>query len=490
MHHIGKFGKEAQDIMFSGTWDRTTLDDKLSMYPIRELRLISESLFIPSIDQKEELRGITDITERKDLRNEMYVEWVESKLTENEEIRNSNHKNEVKRKLLIELEDKMENVNVEIFTWMFSQMEYDSQRLIERYKSKINKCYLTDFNEDINDNEDESILTDDTSVMNDSNSIDFNMAKSEGNWIWLLKAVRDTHIKILQSSNAFEGRNRLREYENKLKNMKYKGGSFYKYLLDFEDLTDIVISLGSRLDDLDKIHYLMHSLPNDIFESLLSDFQNVRKNMDMFPNDYNRIVEIITTEYELMCINKPNITQKYIDRKTEKKEDIFNISEKKKNKGCYICGRKGHDTESCSYRNTYFTIEENKAFYERIHNKCKKEDYDETKYTTNTNEEIRSSETQTTEEQEPELVDPKIKASKGTITHKPSKVEESNHVYEVNNYDAENYQALPLGQRLYLIDKWDLESTDKITRSNHKGAATEKPIAPNIDVKRVQTKGC
>ena len=400
---IGTYGQEYQNMMIKGVWDNESLEQKLDKYRTQELKPIGKEYWIPTADQDAELDSITEEGKVKVERQKMFVEWVEQRTQENSTIRNNNNKTENYRKWIQDNYPKMNDQHVKIFSDMYGTIEYEGQRNIDGFTCRVSELNLAaDINvilgerESKYDDEDRDSLdgyaevhpdttgdgeekveekeeTSSKSTSKDS-IIDFGIAKREGNWIWLLKAAIETHMKVVKNEDSIENRKRVRDAENRVKNMKYEGGSFLAYLTKYEDKLKIVENLGGDIPDLDKIHFLIMGLPKDLFSTFLGDYSNVRMR-EKFPQSFYPMVQYLKEEYNRLCLSKGSLVTDYKQRGSKKSEPSFKSNEgtgtdgKKSQKAgklvCAICD-KNHETDSCSWRNKSFSPQANRGYYERM----------------------------------------------------------------------------------------------------------------------------
>ena len=301
---IGKYSAECQNIMQRGTWDYETLEDKLSKFPIKETKPVSKSYWITTDDEQETLDAIVEDSKREREEKKLFKKWADDVTKENEIIKNQNNINENQRKHVMEVWNKMIDLNVKIFTEMYASIEYDGQQMIEAYSCKVSEVNLArDVSSIIGDFKYEDVGTDESKdnevgsevdetgdddnndevkgdadeesrmpslvpIVKDDPILDIRSAKKDGNWLWLIRAAIDTHSRIVVKEDLFENRQRAKEAEDRLRHYKYLGGSFYHFIDTFQDKVKVAKNLGAKLEDIDLILYLMMSLPKDLFTQL------------------------------------------------------------------------------------------------------------------------------------------------------------------------------------------------------------------------------
>jgi hypothetical protein len=371
--------------------------------------------------------------------------WRDQINIENNNIENDNHINKNMQKIIMDEEKEHADKDTIFFADLWRTIDYDGQHIIEGFKCirgevKLGKYRDSESDDDIDDTDGDE---ESTVYSRKSEIINYETARTEGNWIWLIYATRETHISVIKCNNIWEDRAQMLNAEKRLQTLKYKSGSFYHHLLTFSNGIEIAMGLGSRMTQIDGILWLMDSLPDDLFEAYKRDFRNNRL-LDKFPTEYDKFVEQIKDEYDRMRINYPRLVATYANRKqNQRDEGSFAIGEEKqKKKGgkvpqgeCSIC-KGSHPARDCEYRDTRYPIDSNKWYYETYikDKKASNEDNEETNVSSAKGSE---DDDRGGEEEEPKLAEDKTKASKGTVARKPIiKTESANYCREVKIEDV------------------------------------------------------
>jgi hypothetical protein len=445
---IGAFGKRFQSIMNKGKWDYTTLRSMLDIYPIKPLLKDTDEYWKDDaqLSDLQELNAITDQSEKQWRKNQMVKAWRMNINAMNSIIENENHINKSMQKLLIDEDKEYHDKCTIFFADLWSSIEYDSQAIIERFKCKRGEVKLgkwkdreDEINDDlVGDEEEESTVY---STKNDT--IDYDTAMSEGNWMWLIYATRETHISVIKCDNSWDNRMLMRNAENKWRSLRFKHGSWYRFLTTWINARENALRLGSKCTALDSIMDLVAAIPDDLFGDLKRDFDNPRSRKDHFPEDFEEFVKLLESEFDRIRISKPKLVAAYLSREQTKREDSFKVGKRVKQgsnakfpprDGCLICGGT-HWASDCEHSIPGCSLAECKRRYERsIKDKHEShEDSDGSSASSDKDDEEDDEET----EEKPKLAEKKTKASKGTVVRKTTfKEEKANYCFEGNIEDV------------------------------------------------------
>jgi hypothetical protein len=448
---VGAFGKRFQTTIEKGKWDYSTLKSKLDKYPIKALKKDTDDYWKDDVtlDELQTLSLITDATEKQYKKNQMIKVWRATINEVNNEIETNNHINKNMQKLIMDEDKEFSDKSTMFFSDLFSTIAYDSQHVIQRFECKRGDVKLGKYKDRDVDTDDEldaedDLTSEESSIYSKKNEIiNYNMAMTEGNWIWLIYATRETHISVIKSNNIWEDRALMLNAERRVTSMRYKYGSIERFLLSFENAVETAMRMGSSMTEIDAILWLVNAIPDDLFETFKRDFENDRMR-EKFPTDYDEFVKNLKGEYDRLRIRKPKLVTSYLTRKQSEKEDSFKLGEVKETKrggrvappkdGCIICGGP-HWAKVCEHSLPNCTWEESKRHYESC-TKDKKESHEDSDGSSASSDKDDEDDDEETDEK-PTLAGKKTKASKSTVARKTTfKDEKANYCYEVNIEDV------------------------------------------------------
>ena len=259
-------------------------------FPIKPLKIINLDLFNTTEDQEAQLTAITGQGAARH-RDRLVVEWKRAWVEE------------------------LTAANAEI------QAENDAVKKERESKQEFYLNYMTVSNQIISaalDSVDDNLRLE---IKNWINAVDdiattYEEAKSKGDFLWIFEAARAIVYKIQNVDDEQDLDIDMREtVVDAVKTCKHMHDSYDRWVQRFEDALNRCESLGYPLLEVDKCHWFLKNLNDDIF----GDFKRQATSKftkDKVPrNDYLQLKKFVVEEYTAIWNNNPELVLKIMRNK-------------------------------------------------------------------------------------------------------------------------------------------------------------------------------
>jgi hypothetical protein len=204
---IGKYGTKIQEQFNDGIVTPFNLTEELDPLVSRPEIDCSRSAWNPTLEQRDQLRLIGEVDERRWAENDMFSVWQVAALTRNAQIKDFNSSITNKRAAVNKKAENYADLINELFSDILSSM------------SKNVEKEVSDMSREFNDGEAEQYENEQLSV---TSKYGIDMARKTLNWYYLFEtAERVCVTQVIAEQDEFGDQERV-EYElTKLKQLKY-----------------------------------------------------------------------------------------------------------------------------------------------------------------------------------------------------------------------------------------------------------------------------
>jgi hypothetical protein len=187
-----------------------------------------------------------------------------------------------------------------------------------------------------------------------------------------------------------------------------------------------------ELSQESQIIALMTNLNKELFSIPINAWNDILRRSDM-PQTFEQMLSYIDSEYVRMSSSNPGLINRIENKNKEKSETSFETTESEvKSRKCKICEKNNHVTDKCKFRDSRFSVNQNRNYFincSRKHDAAKDDD----------KASVSSDKSEKSKESKSDVKDSKSSAKKpeGTYARPPDKKkkgqdEESNYLY--NDY--------------------------------------------------------
>jgi hypothetical protein len=354
---LGEYGERIMQQFRDENSPRFNLEEELNaLGQIESLLPVTESFFILSPAQRVEMAALPE-AEREDYKKLQFIEWANARALVNATITQENHLKMARITELNKNTEKYLDLANQVFSGILSLMTVDSRNLVERYI----------FNQP--DEEEGAPPLEYT----------FAMAQEESNWFFLIVAARATHVERRGALDDYSIDLRRDQEEQRLKKLKHVSGKFMNFLTHFENQLEQCESVGLELSEERKCRIFIESLNDSIFEDLKKAYTNIVTASTM-PRVLGELKLLAVRHYQKERMLNVERVEKVENRGSDERREhsLKSFESKEPHDGfksdhgkpsdqktrCDICD-KNHLTENCKFRNTKFSIESNRKYFER-----------------------------------------------------------------------------------------------------------------------------
>jgi hypothetical protein len=287
--------------------------------------------------ERDELAQIADPDEKETRRKEMIEDWQEARHLELAQVKTRNGAMRTTRDVLIKEKLAYAKDVDTVINRVMELMSLESRREIEEYVTERH-----------NDDPADQVY-------------DYLTALDRGDYMWIFKAARETHLLFGSGGDEYQLRAIYRKRREELGRMHHASGPFANWLKRFGDAVNDLRALGDEIEDREVISIGMDCLNPIIFRYQLDKWR-AGELRDDIGGDLSTWKSWIMKVYAQVSYSEPSLISKVYatPKQVSVKDEITFVTTagvekahpKKENRECYNCGKIGHIAKDCYSKST------------------------------------------------------------------------------------------------------------------------------------------